>query len=642
MNDWYIDRSKNFVNDSLIPSLKLFEQFKGIKIDSQTLVTEMTKANIPGIAAGNPLAALTRFRDHGLINDDNEVGDSTCDFIDGKLNLYELILDLFLKRPAKKSTSPNIKPFLIICKFFHNMIEMNLDYDDIFVTFSECVEYLYNCDTYEEVNFELVEKIIQDRQYDLKHKFSKNRMVLDTNQDTNLSIWFNALKETPVFMPQDENRNVLIPNLKQSEFFRFMSVNADEISATPTDNNKNLYNYYCNREKGLLEAIPKIIITTVKAISNEDVQVLYEYLFGFKKISKFDYYKYIKYDCFGIFFPFITVPKLAIRQISLSNSLIGEKLVDFVNSSKGYLESFDNGDFEYRGHAIEIIDSSVPIVEGGFNKIYYGVPGCGKSHKVTLDLKDIPIEQIKRLVFYPEYSYSEFVGQIKYTKSGVAFIPGIFTEILKMALRNPKKSYYLIIEELNRGNAPSIFGDLFQLLDRGPNGTSLYFINNIDLEDYLKIENIRIPSNLFLYATLNTSDQNVFTMDTAFKRRWNFENVPIDFSKCTWADKYLPNYNITWKDFTEKVNKKIVTNQTKHSSFDDKQIGPFFVTENELIDAGKFGYKVIEYLWNDVAKFDRKSWFTDATLEEAIASFLSGQLKIVGIIDNQQVIESNE
>ena len=181
--------------------------------------------------------------------------------------------------------------------------------------------------------------------------------------------------------------------------------------------------------------------------------------------------------------------------------------------------------------------------------IYYGVPGSGKSHKIAEKTSGISEEQKIRIVFHPEYTNADFVGQIvpTQTSDGIdyPFKAGPFTRVLKRSLKNPGKPYYLIIEEINRGNAAAIFGELFQLLDRNADGWSTYGVENLDINAFIRSNNdhysektvatsvpvgnitftentgIRLPPNLSLLATMNTSDQNVFTLDNAFQRRWD-------------------------------------------------------------------------------------------------------------------------
>ncbi len=279
-------------------------------------------------------------------------------------------------------------------------------------------------------------------------------------------------------------------------------------------------------------------------------------------------------------------------------------------------------------------------------KIYYGVPGSGKSHKIDEKTKVLPDDQKMRVVFHPEYTNADFVGQIfpVQTESGLEypFKAGPFTCILKRALKNPGKPYCLIIEEINRGNAAAIFGDLFQLLDRGPDGWSSYGIENLDINAFIRSENerysektpsttkqignieytentsIRLPPNLSLYATMNTSDQNVFTLDNAFQRRWNMKLVPNECTDTNQMDALITvnNHSITWKSFQETINAVIgeKSNESGLSSMEDKRLGCWFVKaeikENEsTISKEMFADKVLKYLWDDAFKFYHQEIF---------------------------------
>ena len=271
----------------------------------------------------------------------------------------------------------------------------------------------------------------------------------------------------------------------------------------------------------------------------------------------------------------------------------------------------------------------------GINKIIYGVPGCGKSYYVDNEiLNDEQVYQdlVVRTTFFQDYTNTDFVGQIlpSVDKDGSVnyrFNPGPFTKALKLAIDNPDEKVVLIVEELNRGNAPSIFGDIFQLLDRDK-GTSRYKIVNANIIQYLNeeclydLDYIKIPANLYIFATMNTSDQNVFTLDTAFKRRWEFEKLDNDFhDKDIIGKKYVPGLkNITWKVFVKTINEFIVSHANSLSA-EDKQIGKYFINKDLLIDNSEdigdeekiqaFAYKIFEYLWTDVAKFNRKDWFIE-------------------------------
>lgn len=248
--------------------------------------------------------------------------------------------------------------------------------------------------------------------------------------------------------------------------------------------------------------------------------------------------------------------------------------------------------------------------------IYYGCPGSGKSNKVRNIVNDTDSNSTFRTTFHPDTDYASFVGCYKPTTNDgsieYSYTAQVFTKAYVTAWQNVEKPVYLIIEEINRGNCAQIFGDLFQLLDRDKkNGKSEYPIKaDKDLCAYIERElgfghegikngELCLPPNLIIYATMNTSDQSLFPMDSAFKRRWDWEYVPIDYSKDSDSGKFYINIGDTeylWVDFLEKVNDKIydVTNS------EDKQMGNFFIKRS--VDTKEFINKVMFYLWNEICK----------------------------------------
>lgn len=263
---------------------------------------------------------------------------------------------------------------------------------------------------------------------------------------------------------------------------------------------------------------------------------------------------------------------------------------------------------------------------GFIQKIYYGTPGSGKSHEVKRLVEEKYPDEIERekyvfrTTFHPDSDYASFVGCYKPKMDGdeirYEFIPQAFTNAYVRAWREPSKQVYLIIEEINRGNCAQIFGDLFQLLDRKV-GVSEYPINaDADLKQYLDKDEVlgrgsdgiiggklRLPANLNILATMNTSDQSLFPMDSAFKRRWTWECVPIDYENAD-SSKFMIKINgerYNWHKFLEKVNEKIkLVTQSE-----DKQMGNFFINNN--VDERQFIDKVMFYLWNDICKEEYKT-----------------------------------
>jgi AAA domain (dynein-related subfamily) len=250
------------------------------------------------------------------------------------------------------------------------------------------------------------------------------------------------------------------------------------------------------------------------------------------------------------------------------------------------------------------------------NKIFYGAPGTGKSHKVK-ELVAGKEERTERVTFHPEYDYNAFIGGYKPTMDGdnirYKFVSQAFTNIYVKAWNDLENDYYLVIEEINRGNCAEIFGDIFQLLDR----TNDYHITpSKELKEYLTTEfsgNLKIdgeklilPPNLNILATMNTSDQSLFPMDSAFKRRWDWEYIPINYevSENNISSKFKVQLSeqesFSWLSFIKEVNSLIKSNDNLGM---DKCIGNYFIKPaTDEIDIETFINKAIFYLWNDVFK----------------------------------------
>ena len=376
--------------------------------------------------------------------------------------------------------------------------------------------------------------------------------------------------------------------------------------------------------------------------------------------------------------------------VTLSSN-VEEKLEDYQKRVETLLRlnatkviGLETLDAEQEGLALESLEEQ--RISTGTNVLLYGVPGSGKSWTIEHEYckKGTHVE---RLVFHPDYTYSDFIGQIlpavaEGGQVSYEFTPGPFTNILKAAFRNPTEEYVLVIEEINRGNAPAIFGEVFQLLDRKtekneknddgmPIGTSEYGITNANIAKIVygdPSHKVKIPSNLSIIGTMNTSDQNVFTLDTAFQRRWdmrlienNFENVDESLAKAEILDT-----GVTWEVFCTEINDIIVGNNVRMSSSEDKRLGAYFVKlmdlkkdqrmgkladgeydglrkkessgdisqadESRLAEIReamkqnrRFPEKVIKYLWDDAFKFNREIIFETTefrSLESVIRAFM--------------------
>lgn len=352
-----------------------------------------------------------------------------------------------------------------------------------------------------------------------------------------------------------------------------------------------------------------------------------------------------------------------------------------------------------------LMEQKYTVSNGGIsrNRIIFGAPGTGKSYSLNKQIKTIVScnddgkvkeEFFERVTFYPSYTYAQFVGTYKPKPKKIKekdnlgneiekeiisyeFVPGPLTRILAKALeskmKNRDEKFLLIIEEINRANAAAVFGDVFQLLDRKPDGNSEYTIETSEemrayLAKELKVElkecsKLSIPENLYIWATMNSADQGVTPMDTAFKRRWDFEYISVDAGE--FARPYL-NAPITigtittsWNKIRKEINRLLQTPNIRLS--EDKLIGPFFLSEsafissemetigqdsNATIDENKFKAafksKVLMYLFEDAVKSKKSSLFEASTFASLCEDFNTIGLMIFKGLIEENVIMSDE
>lgn len=334
-------------------------------------------------------------------------------------------------------------------------------------------------------------------------------------------------------------------------------------------------------------------------------------------------------------------------EISLKDSPLREKYPDDevwpnvdINDKKTFFEYV--GGKKYSSH----FDGSHFIPQ----QIFYGAPGTGKSNTIKREVDDKGLPNV-RTTFHPDSDYSTFVGAYKPTSTEVPmmtmigtkavpvenpdgtprkekkivyeFVPQAFLKAYTGAWKNQDEPFFLIIEEINRGNCAQIFGDLFQLLDRNDEGESDYPISpDEDIQKFLLTDKkygfaelteeqkeaipeeiklgqlLKLPKNLHIWATMNTSDQSLFPIDSAFKRRWDWQYMPISDGKKDWKIE-VNGKRYDWWLFLVKINEKI--SDTTNS--EDKKLGYYFCkAKNGKIDVETFVGKVIFYLWNDVFK----------------------------------------
>lgn len=358
----------------------------------------------------------------------------------------------------------------------------------------------------------------------------------------------------------------------------------------------------------------------------------------------------------------------------------GIQIYNYAKTNK-LIETVENSNFQSERETT-LSPSATPFTSPE-QIIFYGVPGSGKSHEIKHKLEteyEIPEQQqdvfVERTVFHPEYTNADFIGQIMpklvQGKTDFVFKPGPFTSILKKALCDSQNRYVLVIEEINRGNAAAIFGELFQLLDRiddaskttSHNGSlntygkgwSEYFVMNSEINNYIRDSDdtfdgkaldingihfsantgIRLPPNLSILATMNTSDQNVFTLDNAFQRRWDMKLIENVFGD---TEEELNQRNafvdsakqITWEKFQTAINIKIgkMSEDAGLSSMEDKRLGCWFVKavkqgNDYIISKDLFAEKVLKYLWDDAFKFCREKVFNGYTNLESLTRDFKG------------------
>lgn len=287
------------------------------------------------------------------------------------------------------------------------------------------------------------------------------------------------------------------------------------------------------------------------------------------------------------------------------------------------------------------------------NWILFGAPGTGKSYVIDQAAKQYPR---CRVTFHPDYTYAQFVGAYKpvpsqQTASGITygFVPGPFVNTLVESLENPNTPHILIIEEINRADPAAVFGDVFQLLDRNDEGSSEYSVRTSqELKDYLQgklsanaqktlralivdleqseadapdydCSEIAIPNNMYIWASMNSADQGVFPMDTAFKRRWTFQYLPIDSDNGMLQSADGAFLSEHWGEIRTNIN-KLLKSQGRDIP-EDKLLGPYFLSSRELHNDDEdaeqnaqnfvhvFASKVIMYLFEDAARYCRAQVF---------------------------------
>lgn len=296
-----------------------------------------------------------------------------------------------------------------------------------------------------------------------------------------------------------------------------------------------------------------------------------------------------------------------------------------------------------------------------YNRIIFGAPGTGKSFQLKQESTDgNHFANIERVTFHPDYSYGQFVGSYKPVSDDdgrirYEYVPGPFMRTLVKALESGKngdsaEKFLLIVEEINRAKVAAVFGDMFQLLDRTDAGDSVYEIQaSEDVRRYLARElggtkenytSIKIPNNMYIWATMNSADQGVFPMDTAFKRRWEFTYIGINENDDKISIDNLPVKNsegneIEWNILRKSINNMLLKECKVN---EDKLLGPFFISGEVFKNATSntdaffeaFNSKVLMYLFEDAGKMHQKKLFAGIDQNELTFSKVCEDFKTRG------------
>lgn len=418
----------------------------------------------------------------------------------------------------------------------------------------------------------------------------------------------------------------------------------DDGTAIQTPEDNSILGKYLRKRLGLTDG-KEILVNDILSYGRTDISITKfdnrHYYLDFKKDWVSDNISYI-YDTFLYLEYYNNGEKLPVDKIkedlsyhSLKDAVTYKNGIFTLNKSNNSipqsLVDFAKSDFLKKHYMNEII----------LQKIFYGAPGTGKSH--TVDTEYVKGNKCFRITFHPDTDYASFVGCYKPKMGGASgeditysFVPQVFLNAYTYAWNHPDEPTYLVIEELNRGNCAQIFGDIFQLLDRQKTvhpGYSKYTINaDSDIATYLsgELEDkerykkaicdiyglkefdfsiLALPSNLNILATMNTSDQSLFPIDSAFKRRWEMEYVGVNYADAEqFSVKIDDAHKYSWAEVLKGLNGYI--KQEKHST--NKILGNRFVQadENNMISSIVFRDKVLFFLFNDVFK-DEDEFRTD-------------------------------
>ncbi len=672
---WLLDRAFNLTSDNEVIIQSILKNLNRIEKDGITyeeaLLSMQNEGAITSIDRYNR-STQTLLKSIGLITDRDKLSETGKAYIDGVLRYKDVLLLQTFKKQYNAAEGAMVRPLVIILSVLLKAYKDEANYENAWVDTYDYLNILTEISDYSELD-SMYGKFIAD-----KSKTESERSYDDVKD---WDVWCSLFISTGLLVPVDLNVKYKIKlNDSEIDMIEFIIENHNKVEMLtsqetwltdfgkisigfseiiPYFNRKPVYSFGGIKEEALAEIF---YYTLVEGKTTRDTDDIVLKLLGDAGEGKTR--------------GFVTQNVLNAYGIPAANGEINPDTCarGMFKAFKSYLPLLRlSSCYDKCKDIIEllIVNSSIcnPVeklsylCDKGKNLIYYGTPGCGKSHKV----KDMYCHKLKdgkknyvRTIFHPDYTNSDFIGQLLPVKNGkdisYDFKIGPFTEALILAYNHLDEHVCLIIEELNRGNAAAIFGELFQLLDRDDNNCSEYGIINQYITEKLQnnvikydgynynFDEIKIPANLSIIATMNTSDQNVFVLDTAFQRRWKMEkirnsffidpNFVVSVENAAELDKienyvsekayklahlYIPSTCVTWREFVIEMNKRIVNPLFNEFSSDDKQIGIYFLNENELqvgltgdnVEEKKknFAEKMLKYIWDDIAKIDPEKWF---------------------------------
>ena len=307
---------------------------------------------------------------------------------------------------------------------------------------------------------------------------------------------------------------------------------------------------------------------------------------------------------------FTTLAKL----IQIANNLVSnDKHLDTSNASLEVTIQRIKADIYLIQQPI-ILTNPLQPKAGGQNILFYGAPGTAKSTEIGERIGTSPHITT---VFHPDMQNSDFIGALKPAVDGenvtYKFSPGPFAKALCSAYNKPEQNVYLVIEELNRAPAMAVFGELFQLLDREDNGESTYDVDfpSDEFQEWMTNETsvshakIKLPSNLSIYASMNSADQGVYPLDTAFRRRWEQEYMPIDWSKGLESDLIVVKADGSEAKVCWRVLGKAINDELEEHYAEDRLLGQWWLNIHDIENSNQLvPSKLLNYLWDDLLRHD--------------------------------------